>query len=263
MSDTCYIQAAECRLRIRHIGQKNTRNPVAVFLHEGLGCIEMWRDFPEKVCESAGISGLIYERKGYGGSDKFRGRWHKDYLEHEARYLPEILDECGIATAILIGHSDGGSIALIAAALYPERISAIITEAAHIFVEDITLSGIRETVAAFKTTNLKEKLARYHQDNTETLFYRWADTWLAPDFRDWNIGHFLPKVRCSALILQGKEDEYATIAQVQGIVGQISGCVESELIPGCRHVPHHQAQQAVLQLMTAFIKKQLKSEFGQ
>ncbi len=263
MSNSSCIRSADCRLRIRRIPQEGNSNPVAVFLHEGLGCIEMWRDFPEKLCQATGISGLIYERKGYGGSDKFKGRWHKDYLEHEARYLPEILDACGIDSAILIGHSDGGSIALIAAALYPERISAIITEAAHIFVEDITLSGIRETVAAFKTTNLKEKLARYHQDNTETLFYRWADTWLAPDFRDWNIEKFLPKIRCPALILQGKEDEYATIAQVQGIVGQVSGCVESELIPGCRHLPHHQAQQAVLHRMTTFIKKQLKSGFGQ
>ena len=247
------IRAADCLLRVKHI-RAERKSPVLVFLHEGLGCIELWRDFPQQLCEMLKLPGLIYERKGYGGSDKFTGRWAKDYLETEARvYLPEILKACGIRDAILIGHSDGGSVALIGAALYEEFIRAVITEAAHIFVEDITLDGIRRTVKAFETTNLQEKLARYHVDNTETAFWRWADTWLAPDFRDWNIEAYLPKITCPLLLIQGKDDEYATIAQIEGIAAKVSGPVETKLIPGSAHVPHFQARESVLKEMLRFI----------
>jgi pimeloyl-ACP methyl ester carboxylesterase len=253
------VSAAGCRLRVRRIESKNasqlTDSPTIVFLHEGLGCIEMWRDFPEKLCRAVGCQGVIYDRKGYGGSEKFEGPWPMDYLRTESLlYLPALLKECSIENAVLVGHSDGGTIALIAAASYPDLVKGIITEAAHIFVEQITIDGIYKTVAAFETTSLKEKLARYHQKNTRTLFYRWADRWLSSEFRNWNIRKELPDITCPVLLLQGEDDEYGTRAQVEGIAGGVSGPVQVKLIPDCGHTPHFQAKDTVLSEMTRFIE---------
>jgi pimeloyl-ACP methyl ester carboxylesterase len=168
--------------------------------------------------------------------------------------LPQLLKKYNIDDAILIGHSDGGTIALIAAA-HSNIIRGIITEAAHIFVEQITIDGIRNAVKAFETTSLKEKFARYHKENTEKIFHRWANRWLSPEFQDWNIQDILPKINCPALILQGKDDEYGTAAQVMGIADRVSGPVEVKLIPNCGHVPHFQAKDTVISEMTRFIKK--------
>jgi pimeloyl-ACP methyl ester carboxylesterase len=234
--------------------QADRRAAPLVFLHEGLGCIELWRDFPERLCEAVGRVGVIYDRRGYGKSSHLDGKWPPDYQETEAMvYLPEVLDHCGISSAVLIGHSDGGSIALIAGATLPGRISGIITEAAHIFIEEITLAGIREAVAAFRETDLPVKLARYHGDHTGAVFFRWADTWLDPAFRGWNIEHFLHGIVCPLLVIQGAEDEYATEAQVTGIASQVSGPVETFMVPGCRHIPHLQAREVVLNHMARFI----------
>jgi len=256
---TFHVRAAGCRLRIKSIVPHNAEpgkdRSTLVFLHEGLGCIELWRDFPETLCASTGCSGLVYERKGYGGSEKFNGPWPLDYLQEESSTcLPALLKACHIDDAILIGHSDGGTIALITASTHVDLVRGVITEAAHIFVEDITLAGIRNAVKAFETTNLKDKLARYHKENTETIFLRWADRWLSPEFYNWNIEEYLPKITCPVLVLQGQDDEYGTSAQVQGIASLVSGPVDTKLIPGCGHVPHFQAKDTVLAEMTIFIK---------
>ncbi|MBU0987097.1 MAG: alpha/beta hydrolase [Proteobacteria bacterium] len=253
-----YVNVAGCRLRVKRITPlapaPPKKYPTLIFLHEGLGCIELWRNFPETVCASANRAGLVYDRKGYAGSDPYAGPWPEDYLALESTtYLPGLLTACAIDDAVLIGHSDGGSIALITAATRPNRVRGVITEAAHIFVEKITLEGIRQAVKSFATTDLKEKLARYHGDNTETVFYRWADRWLSPEFFDWNIEAYLSKITCPLLVLQGADDEYGTAAQVEGIAGQVSGPVETILIPDCGHVPHFQAKDRVLAEMTRFI----------
>lgn len=168
-------------------------------------------------------------------------------------FLPAVLDHCGLSEAVLIGHSDGGSIALIAGATLRERISGVITEAAHIFIEEITLAGIREAVTVFQDTDLRRKLARYHGGNTEAVFFRWADTWLDPAFGGWNIEHFLPGIVCPLLVIQGADDEYATGAQVTGIASQVSGPVETLVVPRCMHIPHFQATETVLPRMARFI----------
>jgi pimeloyl-ACP methyl ester carboxylesterase len=258
-SRTLNVQTAGYRLRVKRIepepGIRLEDRPTLVFLHEGLGCIEIWRDFPETLCESLGCSGLVYDRRGYGGSEMFEGSWPVDYLEMESlTYLPALLKECNIDDTILIGHSDGGTIALIAAA-HSNIIRGIITEAAHIFIEQITIDGIRRTVKAFETTSLKEKFARYHKQHTETIFYRWADRWLSTEFQNWNIQDILHRITCPSLILQGKDDEYGTAAQVVGIADRVSGPVYIKLIPDCGHVPHFQAKDTVLSEMTRFIKK--------
>ncbi|QTA81839.1 Alpha/beta hydrolase fold-containing protein [Desulfonema limicola] len=254
-----YIQAADCNLRVKSIKPDNLKNnlPPLIFLHEGLGCIEMWKDFPEKLCNVLGAYGLIYERKGYGKmADRFGRKWPYDYLVKEATiYLPAFLKACNIKNAILVGHSDGGSIALIGAAERGDMIHSIITEAAHVFVEDITTLGIKEVVDSYENKNLKEKLARYHGKNTDTIFYRWAETWLDPEYRQWNIESFMPKITCPLLVLQGEDDEYATSAQVQKIKNQVSGPVKTELVPNCGHIPHFQAGEKVLEIMKDFILK--------
>lgn len=260
LSRTFHVQISGTRLRAKSIEIQppgsTKKNPTLVFLHEGLGRIEMWRDFPETLCTSTGCPGLVYDRKGYGGSEIFEGPWPVDYLQKESlKYLPALLKECNIENAVLIGHSDGGTIALIAAAAHHDLVRGVITEAAHIFVEQITLHGIRKTVNAFETTSLKEKFARYHKENTETIFYRWADRWLSPEFQNWNIQGILPKITCPVLILQGEDDEYGTAAQVMGIAEQVSGPVAVGLVPDCGHVPHFQAKDTVLLEMTRFIKE--------
>jgi len=259
-SRTFHVQTAGCQLRVKRIEPEPAtllkNRPTLVFLHEGLGCIEIWRDFPETLCGSTGCSGLVYDRRGYGGSEMFETPWPVDYLEIESSiYLPALLKECNIDNAVLIGHSDGGTIALITAASHRSLVRGIITEAAHIFVEQITIEGIRSAVEAFETTSLKEKFARYHKENTKTIFYRWADRWLSLEFQNWNIQDILPKITCPALILQGKDDEYGTAAQVMGIADRVSGPVDVKLIPDCGHVPHFQAKDTVLSEMTRFIKE--------
>lgn len=255
-----YLHAANHRLCAEFIepvtdNSLNTKSTL-VFLHEGLGCISMWRDFPAALCEVTGCRGLIYDRWGYGESDPLTAAGPRElrYLHEEALdSLPEVLKQCDIDDAILIGHSDGGSISLIFSAAYPDRVSGIITEAAHVFVEKVTLASIREAVGVFEKTNLKEKLVKYHGDNTETMFRGWADTWLHPEFRNWNIEDFLPKIVTPLLVLQGGNDEYGTPAQVEAIVSQVAGPVKSWLIPHCGHIPHHEARDAVLKEMKHFI----------
>ncbi|MBW1692658.1 MAG: alpha/beta hydrolase [Deltaproteobacteria bacterium] len=254
-----HVNTAGCRFRIKsihpHVDKRKGNRPNLIFLHEGLGCIELWRDFPEILCLSTDCSGFVYDRIGYGESEPFEDAWPLDYLEKEAlRYLPALLKTCDITDVILIGHSDGGTIALIAASIYNHLVRGIITEAAHIFVEDITLSGIRNAVKDFESTSLKEKLARYHKENTEMIFYRWVNRWLSTEFYNWNIEEYLPKITCPVLALQGEDDEYGTPAQIEGIANLVSGPVYPVLIPKCGHVPHFQAKRKVLYEMTRFIK---------
>lgn len=225
-----------------------------VFLHEGLGRIEIWKDFPEAVCAASGREGLVYDRRGYGGSAPYPAPvWPNDYLETETRYLPALLDALGVGRAILAGHSDGASIALLAAAMAPERIAGVFSEAAHIFVEEETLAGIREAVSAYESGGLKENLARFHGAAADEVFWRWADTWLAPRFRDWNIEAFLPRIVAPLLVLQGADDPYATPEQVAGIVRGVSGPVRDRLVPDCGHIPHLQARETTLDACLEFL----------
>jgi pimeloyl-ACP methyl ester carboxylesterase len=253
------LRAAGHRLRARRLTHarrgRADAGPVLVFLHEGLGCIELWRDFPAALVEATRLEGLVYDRWGHGRSDPLTVRRTPRYLHDEAfESLPEVLTQCGVEDAVLIGHSDGGTIALLYGAKYPKGVRGIITEAAHVFVEDVTVKGIRETVKTYETTDLKEKLARCHGNNTDTLFCAWADTWLAPEFGTWNVESYLPQVVCPLLVIQGEDDEYATRAQVDAIAGQVSGPARPLLVPSCGHAPHRQARDTVLKEMTEFIR---------
>jgi len=233
--------------------------PVLVFLHEGLGSIGQWRDFPDKICARTGCPALVYDRWGYGGSDPLTQHRKPDYLHDEALLsLPEVLKQCAIDKPIFIGHSDGGSIAIIYAGTYPQRVTGIITEAAHVFVEDVTVAGIKRAAEVYESTDLKTRLAKFHGSNTDLMFRGWADIWLSPEFRNWNIEEYLPHITCPLLGIQGKDDEYGTPAQVEAIVRKVTGPARASMIENCGHIPHLQAREKVFTDMVDFISVMIK-----
>lgn len=234
----------------------NAVKPTLVFIHDSLGSIELWRDFPQKLAEATGCNTLVYDRLGYGKSGPMLTHVRPvNYLELEADILNDLLEHYNITNAILFGHSDGGSIALITAAKYSQRIKAVICEAAHIFVEDVTLNGIRAALQQYETTNLGERLARYHGDKVDAMVRAWTETWTRNDFREWNIEHLLPAIMCPLLFIQGDADEYGTLQQVHKTVSQVSGTAESFIVPDAGHTPHKETPEAVLERVTAFVSK--------
>jgi pimeloyl-ACP methyl ester carboxylesterase len=251
-------------LRVRRVGVRRDAPlsaPVLVFLHDSLGCVETWRDFPNAVAERVGLDAIVYDRRGYGRSSPFGPeRRTPRYLEDEAEVLFALLDALAIEQTVLFGHSDGGSISLIAAATRPSRVRAIVTEGAHVFVEEITLAGIRDARAALASTDLASRLARYHGDKVAGVTSAWIDTWLSPEFRDWNIEACLPRVLCPALVIQGERDEFGTIAQVDAIVGGLGGPTTRLVIPGVGHTPHRDAPAEVLDAAATFIASALAGE---
>ena len=253
-----FVKAAGHRLRLRKLsrteGDSQDGRPTLVFLHEGLGSIEMWHDFPAILAETTACDCLMYDRWGHGRSDALDVQRTLRYVHDEALdSLPEVLNHSNVDDAILIGHSDGGSIALIFAAEYPEILRGIITEAAHVFVEEITLEGIREALDIYNNTDLKQKLARYHGDKTEKIFRAWHEIWMQPEFKSWDIQDCLPKIKCPVLVIQGEDDQYGTAAQVEAITNQVTGPSKVLLIPNCAHIPHREARDRVIKEMTKFI----------
>lgn len=252
------IKTSVGELHILKYGYDANR-PTIIFLHESLGCVELWRDFPKKMGELTACNVVVYDRQGYGKSSPFTfAKRGNDYLEIEADILLEVLEVCSIDKSILFGHSDGGSIALIAAAKYPSHVMSVITEGAHIFVEDITLQGIRDAVKAYQTMGLKERLQKYHGDKTEAVFWAWATTWLSAEFKSWNIEAFLPKIKCPVLIIQGENDEYGSEEQVNGIINQVPPEARQLIIPSAGHTPHKEAREVVLEHSASFINQLIK-----
>jgi pimeloyl-ACP methyl ester carboxylesterase len=233
--------------------------PTIVFLHDSLGCIELWRDFPDKLAEATQCNVLIYDRLGYGKSGSMPTHERPiNYMELEADILNSFLTVLKIENTILFGHSDGGTIALITASKHSERIKAVIVEAAHIFVEEVTLKGIHEAMEAYKNTNLSERLEKYHGDKVDTLFKAWTETWTRKDYRDWNIEHFLSNISCPLLFIQGEADEYGTLEQVETTISQVIGTAEKYIIPNVGHTPHKQATEIVLKKTIDYIQSLIK-----
>jgi pimeloyl-ACP methyl ester carboxylesterase len=242
---------------LRLMPRKTTADsgPTLVFLHEALGCTAMWHDFPAQVVNDTGLPAIVYDRAGYGRSTPLAHHQRdKFYLHQEAEVvLPQLLAQLQIDRAVLIGHSDGGSIALLTAAACPAKVVGIVTEAAHVFVESITRQGIREALAAYEPRGLEKRLARYHGKRTQGLFFAWADTWLSPAFRDWNIEDCLGRIQCASLIIQGCEDQYGSQRQVEAIVTGIGARAAPLLIPDCGHAPHRDAPRRVRRAIADFI----------
>ncbi len=233
---------------------EHKNRPVIVFLHDSLGCVQLWRDFPKKLAAATECNVLVCDRLGYGKSAPMPTHERPiNYMELEADVLNDLLTTLKIENAVLFGHSDGGTIALITASKYPERVRAISVEAAHIFVEDVTLQGIYEVVEAYKNTNLPERLEKYHGDKTDTIFKAWTETWTRSDYRDWNIEHFLSGITCPLLFIQGEADEYGTLAQVEKTISQVSGKAEKYILPNVGHTPHKEAKELVFEKARDFI----------
>lgn len=230
--------------------------PTLIFLHDSLGCVKLWRGFPKKLAEATQCNVLVYDRLGYGKSyPMFTSERANNYMELEADLLNDLLFELKINNAILFGHSDGGTIALIAASKYPERVEAVICEAGHVFVEDITLKGVYEAWQAYKTTNLPERLQKYHGDKVEMLFRAWTETWMREDYRTWNIEYLLKNIVCPLLFIQGEADEYGTLEQVERTIRQVSGNSEKYIIQDVGHTPHKDVPDLVLNKSVEFIMK--------
>jgi pimeloyl-ACP methyl ester carboxylesterase len=226
--------------------------PTIVMLHEGLGSIALWKDFPHRLASRTGCRVLVYSRYGHGNSDKLMEKRQVAFMHHEGEVaLPELLDKLGIAQPILLGHSDGGSISLIFAGKYPERPRALILEAPHVFVEDLSVTSITQAKTNYQTTDFPQKLGRYHQ-HVDATFWGWNDVWLDPEFRSWNIEEYVPAIRCPILCIQGEEDEYGTIAQVKAIQAQVPG-TEIVMLAKCKHSPHRDQPEALLDRMADFV----------
>jgi pimeloyl-ACP methyl ester carboxylesterase len=229
-----------------------------VFLHEGLGSLAMWRDYPRKLCEAIAMRGLVFSRPGYGASTP-RGRdekWGADFMHAQARdVLPALLAGLRVAPRPwLFGHSDGASIALLYAAMLPQAPAGVIALAPHLFVEDVSVQSIAAARVTYETAGLRERLAKYHAD-ADSAFYGWNDAWLAPAFRGWNIEREMRGIRCPVLAVQGEEDEYGTMAQIDALAALIPQAKLVKLAH-CGHSPHRDQPQALTRAVAQFLAAQ-------
>jgi len=248
-----FISVRGRRLEYRRIGAA-AAGATLVFLHEGLGSIGQWRDFPARISAATGLPAIVYARHGHGQSDVLKQPQGVDFMHREAlESLPEFLRALGVARPLLIGHSDGASIALIyAGSGHP--LEALVAMAPHVFVEDISIAGITAAKQTFERTDLRDKLARHHRDAVKT-FYGWNDVWLSPAFRSWNIENVLPGIKCPLLAIQGVDDEYGTMAQVEAIARQAGGPVDVLKLEQCGHSPHKDQPDIVAAAVVGFISR--------
>jgi len=241
-------------VRIEHVRiAAEAGAPLIVFLHEGLGSVSMWRDFPAKLCAAAGCRGLVYSRPGYGRSTPREPdeRWLNDFMHRQAfEVLPALLQALQVTEPPwLLGHSDGGSIALLHATRYP--VAGTLVMAPHIVVEDLSITSIEGARKAYETTDLRQRLARHH-DDPDSAFWGWNGIWLDPAFRAWDISEEIATIRSPLLAMQGLDDEYGTLEQIRGIARHVPQTRLLE-IPHCGHSPHRDQPQAVIDAVTTFI----------
>jgi pimeloyl-ACP methyl ester carboxylesterase len=241
-------------LEVAWWGDINSTRPTMVLLHEGLGSVAMWRDFPAAITARTRCPVMAYSRLGHGTSDPPAAPHTVGFMHDEARRLPAILDAAGVGQPILFGHSDGASIALIFAAEHPERARALILEAPHVFVEDVSVASIERVTAAYETTDLRNRLAKYHRD-ADVAFRGWSDVWLHPEFLTWNLEALLPRATCPVLLIQGDRDEYGTLRQIDAIARQVSGPAARLELANCGHSPHRDQREAVLDAVAGFIDR--------
>jgi pimeloyl-ACP methyl ester carboxylesterase len=250
------VDGAPLRIEYEWAGRAGADAPVLVFLHEGLGSVAMWRDFPARLCDAAGVRGLVYSRPGYGRSTPRPAgeKWDPDFMHRQARaVLPALLRALDVERPWLFGHSDGGSIALLYASFFPEALRGAVVLAPHILVEDISVSSIREARRVYIETDLKQRLGRYHED-PDSAFWGWNDVWLDAAFRDWSIEEEIRAIRCPLLAIQGLDDEYGTLEQVRGIARRVPRAQLLE-IPQCGHSPHKDQAEVVIAAVQEFLGK--------
>jgi pimeloyl-ACP methyl ester carboxylesterase len=251
--DISFVTVQGRKLEVQKIPGTDTNAPTLIFLHEGLGSVSMWREFPRQVVEATGCPAVVYSRYGYGNSEAFGEPRSVRYMHDEALVtLPGLLGALAVREPVLVGHSDGGSIALIHASAH--RVKGLVVMAPHVFVEDLSVRSIAEAKLAFEGTDLPQKLGRYHADAAKT-FRGWNDIWLHRDFRSWNIEEVLPRVTCPILAIQGFDDEYGTMAQLEAIARQTGGPIELLRLADCRHSPHRDQPQVVIEAISRFVDR--------
>ncbi|GGX28342.1 alpha/beta hydrolase [Pigmentiphaga litoralis] len=251
------------RIEYRWVHGERANAPVIVFLHEGLGSVSMWKDWPSEVCSALGMRGLVFSRYGYGKSTPRPDaeRWTPEFLFEQARdALPAVLRGVGIDAKrdrpVILGHSDGASIALIYAALYPDSLSSLIVLAPHVTVEDVAIQSIAAAREAYLNTDLPRRLARYHA-SPDSAFWGWNDVWLSPAFRAWSIESLLPRITCPVLAVQGVDDEYGTLDQVR-IIRRRTPQTLLAILDDCRHSPHKDQPVELAKQLKGFLQAQLQ-----
>ena len=254
-----HLKIKDHQLEYEWHGPGPDQAPTLVFLHEGLGCVAMGKGFPAQVAAATGYGALVYSRAGYGSSDPCELPRPVRFMHDEAlNTLPQVLDAFDIRDAILIGHSDGGSIALIhAGGIRDARVKGLILLAPHVFVEDLGLDSIRRIRDDFRNGDLRQRLQRYHGKNTDTAFWGWNDVWLNSDFRSWNIEEYLPRISVPVLLIQGDDDQYGTRAQIEAIERGVVGPSQKLLLENCGHSPHLDQFEQTLAAINTFVRSLL------
>ncbi len=257
MTPDTFIDLGDRRLRIRRLAPARSDGldrTTLIFLHEGLGCIEMWRDFPQKLCDATMCHGVVYDRTAYGQSSPWPADPGNRYMEIEAdEILPKLLAALGIEDCVLVGHSDGGTIALNYAASDPEILRAVVTIAAHALNEPVCVEAIARARDAYANGKLRQRLLKYHGANTDRAFHLWSDAWVSPGFEPMDANGRLPGVQVPVQAIQGEDDKYGSELQLGIIAGKVAGYCETRLIPGASHSPHLQETNYVLSEIARFV----------
>ena len=249
-----FVTVCSRSLEYERVAVTRADRPTLVFLHEGLGSVAMWRDFPSRVAHATNCNALVYSRYGYGNSEPLSEPRTVSYMHEEAlATLPELLDQLAIDRPILVGHSDGASIALIHAGGSRRLVGGLVLMAPHVLVEDISIASIAAAKVTYETSDLRAKLAQYHAD-VDSAFWGWNRIWLDPDFRRWNIEDYLPRISCPVIAMQGEDDEYGTMEQLARIGRQVADA-ELLTLKDCRHSPHRDQPEAVIEAITFFVDR--------
>lgn len=238
-------------IKYKIIGDLNVGIPI-IFLHEGLGSIKQWKDFPEKIYNATGIPCILYDRRGYGESSPYKFEKDSDYLHKEVDMLQKLLNQLSLEEVVLFGHSDGATIALIAAGVLRDKIKCVIAEAPHVIIEDKSVEGIRETIKNYPQL-LKPRLEKYHGIKTDTIFNSWANTWIDPNYKSWNCIEDLKKIKCPTLVVQGENDHFASVQQLIEIRKAVDNA-RTILISDVKHVPHFESEREIIKLTLRFIR---------
>jgi len=249
-----FVEAAGRRIDAQWLPARVEGAPTLVFLHEGLGSLGLWRDVPRTIAEQTGLSALVYSRYGHGRSEVLQAARDVQYMHDEAlAALPDLLDRFDVERAILVGHSDGASIALLYAAEYPQRVAGVVAEAPHVFVEALSVSSIAAIGEQYRNGTLRERMARHH-DDVDATFFGWNDIWLHPSFLEWNIVGSLGRVTAPVLCIQGAQDEYGTLAQLDAIARNAQAPVDRVILEGCGHSPHRDRANVVAPIIVGWVK---------
>lgn len=259
LKDSGFVQIGPHSLEYRMLGPRPERAPTIIMLHEGLGCVGLWGDFPDKLQKATGCGVFVYSRAGYGQSSPVQLPRPLTYMHDEARdVLPELLERIGFRRGLLLGHSDGASIAAIYAGTRQDhRLGGLVLVAPHFFTEDMGITSIADARRAYETGDLRQRLARWHRD-VDNTFFGWNDAWLDPDFRRWDITDALAYIRVPILIVQGEDDQYGTVRQIEIAQRDCYCPVEIALLPRIKHSPHRDAPDATLAAITDFVDDVLR-----